>query len=87
MGIDRKTIKDREHSKFMESPSRTQGTAIEVVHDSASAGNAIAQLEAWKMQGLTTLTAIENNYNFDFVITSNGVPVLTRYGQFVIKAR
>lgn len=48
-------------------------------------GSLANTLKFWEMKGLT-ITDIENNFNFDFVITSDCVPVVSN-GRFVIVRR
>lgn len=51
--------------------------------DSSSA-KASAQLEAWKMQGLTTIAAIEAAFNFNFVTTTDQEFALKENGEFLV---
>jgi hypothetical protein len=89
--IDKKSISTvslDELIKAIFTLSPEKSVAVRSIIDNIdTAYNALTQLEAWKMQGFTTLTEIEDNFNFDFVVTGNGTLVITTTGQFVIKER
>lgn len=67
---------------FIELDVVLKKNAIRINNSTGDAVNALTALKFWEMQGLT-LAQIESTYSFDFVITSDGTPVILK-GEFVV---
>jgi hypothetical protein len=71
-------------SRDVKKKNRYGEISFRVLSESPTAcASALAQLKIWEMKGLTTITAIEDNYNFDFVTLGNCNLVVDGTGQFV----